>query len=150
MGCLCIQDKLCSIFRWLLAIYAPGGGGGERKREAGTVKVNCLSKATTQLFVRGHPLTLTKVQAQTRCRYYPTESYTQVTSSLTDAKILLMAASSWKSVAPWSMLALNMYAIDWNKKRRWSNLLLSTRQPKKHFPRTQKKTFMLVFDHSYS
>ena len=26
-----------------------------------------------------------------------------------------MAASSWKSVAPWSMLALNMYAIDWNK-----------------------------------
>ena len=56
-----------------------GGGGGEgRKREAGTVKVKCLSKATTQLFVRGHPLTLTKVQAQTRCRYYPTESYTQL------------------------------------------------------------------------
>ena len=61
-----------------------------------------------------------------------------------------MAASSWKSVAPWSMLALNMYAIDWNKKRRWSNLLLSSRQPKKHFPLTQKKTFILVFDHSYS
>ena len=53
-------------------------GGGGRKREAGTVKVNCLSKATTQLFVRGHPLTLTKVQAQTSCRYYPTESYTQL------------------------------------------------------------------------
>ena len=97
----------------LVAIYAPGGGGGKREREAGTVKVKCLSKAITQLFVRGHPLTLTKVQGQTRCRYYPTKSYT-VTSSLTDAKILLMAASSWKSVAPWSMLALNMYAIDWN------------------------------------
>ena len=67
----------------LVAIYAPGGGGGggggeREERERGTVKVRCLSKATTQLFVRGHPLTLTKVQGQTRCRYYPTESYTQL------------------------------------------------------------------------
>ena len=29
-----------------------------------------------------------------------------------------MAASSWKSVAPRSMLALSIYAIDWNNKER--------------------------------
>lgn len=31
----------------------------------------------------------------------------------TEAKILLMAASIWNSVAPESMLPLTMYAIDW-------------------------------------
>lgn len=31
---------------------------------------------------------------------------------LTEPKILLMAASIWKSVIPWSMLALTMYAMD--------------------------------------
>lgn len=33
--------------------------------------------------------------------------------NLTEAKILLMAASIWNSVAPESMLPLTMYAIDW-------------------------------------
>lgn len=43
-------------------------------------------------------------------------------SSLTEAKILLMAASIWNSVAPESMFPLTMYAIDWkSQKNQWTS-----------------------------
>ena len=43
---------------------------------------------------------------------------------LTEAKILLIAASSWNSVDPWSILPLSKYAMDW-KETQWSYHTLS-------------------------